>query len=169
MDAAVTVEIHSLEDLSPELVLVDSLLASAARALLPDPSDTLVRVERPVPEESVPPASEVQVAAPTHEREVVASDLEAEHTGVDEIERSPLLRLSPFPFSFPDDGRFVGVREAAPQAEMNESELEAEVIGALTPSATGFRRVTTLIPSTSAALAVALLVFQLYVSPGAFG
>jgi len=130
--------------MSPELVLVDSELAARARALLPD-----------VFKAPVDPALPIVSALP------IVPDTPAPPT--------PQSRGKPsvFPVSFPDNGSFVEGRRASdtllhlaektPVCEEPESPLS---------SRTHFRRPTTFIPTSSAALAASLLALQVYVSAG---
>jgi hypothetical protein len=136
-----------MRQVSPELVLVDSLLASSARALLPDPPDTLARAEQAAPLDEAPHGT-AQVAAPTRE---------PEHLHEPEPERPANALRSPFPFSFPDNGRFLGVREAEQRTPLAECVSDSEVGGDVFRSLdTHFRRATTLVPASATAGAVAL-------------
>jgi hypothetical protein len=125
------VRASELDTVSPELVLVDPRLAASARALLPDPAETLARPDR-----------------------------------------SARVRRRVFPVSFPDDGLSsfeADATSAEARERLMDGAVDSEVMGSLAPSGRHFRRPTTLIPTSSAASAVALFVLQLYMGHGALG
>jgi hypothetical protein len=127
---------------SPELVLVDSELATRVRALLPDPDGGH---ERPA---SVPFSPGDALTLPAQAKS-----------------RKPQV----FPMPFPDNGSVLEAAAAsgALQRLMEnavDSELDSRVSSQL-----HFRRLTTLIPASSAATATSILVLQLCLSAGSFG
>ena len=170
MSTAASIDMRSTRQVSPELALVDSLLAERERTCLPDPPD--VFGERLLADTSVtsadtsppdrglaePPGSSVA------EKRTLTAAPDSDPTG---SHPSTLARPSPFPFSFPDNGQFVGVRVPAPRAHGGELGFDSPVREALVTSAGHLRRVSTLVPTSSAAVAVALFVAQLYLSHGA--
>jgi hypothetical protein len=165
MSAAEATDISRVLGVSPELVLVDSTLARKVRALLPDPPDALGRRARRADAPTLPDASlrpDLTVGLPDPEESGSAAT-----TDTAQAQEQAFARPSLFPFSFPDNGRFLGVREAGARASRAERVLDPNVVGSFGPTREHFRRVTTLIPTSSAAVAVAFLVVQLYLGHGA--
>jgi hypothetical protein len=141
--------------MSPELALVDTELASRARVLLPYPSDVL---------------------RARHEPEVVGGHgasgegaAASSSAGRDEPHASSTSRPNStqwaLPFSLTDDGRFIG--EDAPKAARER--LVACALEAEPRSHSHFRRITTLTPTGTAAIATTLLMLQLYLTKGSLG
>jgi hypothetical protein len=127
---------------SPELVLVDSELATRVRALLPDPTT----LERPA---LVLPSSGDAVTLPAQSNS-----------------RKPRV----FPMSFPDNGSVLEAGAASEALHrLLEHALDVEVLASRVSSRGHFRRCTTLISTSSAAAATSLLVLQLYLSAGSLG
>jgi hypothetical protein len=156
MSIAATTDMGFMRQVSPELVLVDSLLAFRARALLPDPPDTFARVEQPARIDEAPHPS-AQVTDPTPE---------SEQTPTPEGVRNRPVRPSPFPFSFPDNGRYLGVREAEQRDPLVVAVVDETSQDEYSSGGKHLRRVATFIPASSSAIAVSLFVLQLYLSQG---
>jgi hypothetical protein len=144
-----------MNTVSPELALVDAELASRARVLLPYPSDVLrMRRNHEVAGGDNPPGEEA------------AASFSA---GRDEPHESSTSRPNgtkwPLPFSLADDGHFVGEDASrAARERLFACALEAEP-----RSHSHFRRITTLTPTATAAIATTLLVLQLYLTQGSLG
>jgi hypothetical protein len=129
---------------SPELALVDSDLATRARALIPD-------VQNAPAVTALPVVSELPVAPERPTPAMSAS------------RRKPRV----FPVSFPDNGSFVEGRTASDTLQhLGERAPKGDDPGSTLSSRTHFRRLTTLVPTSSAAVATTLLVFQFYLSAG---
>jgi len=128
---------------SPELVLVDPDLAKQARASLADRREMLTHSDSPVP---APPNTSEAPSEPRHSKPRV------------------------FPVSFPDNGSLL-------EATLARHALERLVGNAATPHEPDLgaaprrrlRRVRTLVPASSAALATTLIVAQLYLNAGRLG
>jgi hypothetical protein len=168
MSAAEATDTGGIWGVSPELVLVDSTLARRVRALLPDPPDALRRRARradapTLSNASLRPDRTVELPDPL----TVEESASAATTDTAPAREQASARPSLFPFSFPDNGRFLGVREAGARTSRAERVPDPKVVGAFAPTREHLRRVTTLIPTSSAAAAVALLVVQLYLGHGA--
>ena len=139
--------------LSPELALVDSDLASWARALLPDvPEASSLRTSSPDPLPIVPELAVAQepIAAPPPER------------------RS---KAQVFPVTFPDNGTFVEARSSSDALNRLVDYADAPEIDTprVEQSPPDPRRRLTIVPTSSAATATALLLLQLYVGSGTLG
>ena len=132
-----------IDAVSPELALVDPVLAGRVRGLLPEPSDTL---ERPpsMPSDTgelVPPAAQSRSQKP-----------------------------QVFPISFPDNGSLLEAsRASAALQRLLEPPVDPSAQTSRVPRRRHLRRVATLVPTSSAAVATSLLVFQLYLSSGSLG
>ena len=75
-----------------------------------------------------------------------------------------------FPVSFPDNGSFLETGAASHALErVMEHAVESEELEARAPSRRHVQRVTTLIPTSSATAATALLLVQLYLGAGSLG
>jgi hypothetical protein len=168
MSAAEATDTGRVLGVSPELVLVDSILARRLRALLPDPPDALARRAQRADAPTLPNVSlrpDLTVRLPDSLAAEDSASAAAPDTEQAPLEEQTSARPSLFPFSFPDDGRFLGVREAGAQTSQAERVLDPK--GGFGPTREHLRRVTTLIPTSSAAAAVALFVVQLYLGHGA--
>ena len=169
MSAAIDDRPSSPEIVSPELVLVDSVLARREQALLPDLPIGFGRSTR-VPDETTAQnagatsrLAEVPPVPPTPLRAV--PHVSADANPVPSEPTAP-TRPSVFPFSFPDDGHFMGVREAGVRNTRTENEPDSAVLRPRESSRDRVRRRLTLVPTSSAALAVSVLVLQLYLEHG---
>jgi hypothetical protein len=150
------------ELVSPELALVDPALARRARMLLGDPPDATA----PAPLESVDVRNQ---HGPSSGPPTIDDAAPSPPAGTDEVRPEPgaSRRRSPFPFSFPDDGHYLGVREHPAETARGKVALDPEPVPAWRMSrARNWRRVSTFVPASSAAAATAIFMLQLYLGQG---
>lgn len=150
------------ELVSPELALVDPALARRARMLLGDPPDATVHA----PLEFVDVRTQ---RGPSSARPTIEDAAPSAPAETDEVRTEPgaSRRPSPFPFSFPDDGHYLGVREHPAETALGKVALDHEPVPAGRVSrAQSWRRVSTFVPASSAAAATAIFMLQLYLGQG---
>ncbi len=144
---------------SPELVLVDSDLATRARARLPNPDDTLALPA------STPSDPDATLTLPLP----LPASILPDYDGTLPTQSKP-RKPRVFPVSFPDNGDFLEAGAASDALQrMMESTADSEVLGSRASSRRHVRRLTTLMPTSSAAAATTLLLVQLYLDGGGLG
>ena len=148
---------------SPELVLVDSDLATRARARLLNIDDTLALPA------STPSDPDATLTLPLPPPLPLPASILPDYDATLPTQSKP-RKPRVFPVSFPDNGDFLEAGAASDALQrMMESTADSEVLGSRASSRRHVRRLTTLMPTSSAAAATTLLLVQLYLGGGSIG
>jgi hypothetical protein len=164
MSVTASTDRYSMRQVSPELVLVDPVLARRERMLLGEPPTASTRLSREPLEGTVRNQSASSVGSPTTEDAAPSSSAETDSVGA---EPEVPDRRALFPFSFPDDAHYLGVREPQPLTTIATTAFDLEPVPSVrAASETHFRRLSTFVPVSSAAAATAIFMLQLYLGHG---